>query len=68
MILDLIGKGRHIRTVPVPEWVKAALDCWTSAARITSGHLFRPIRKSGAVMTRKLTPNVIWYVVGRGCR
>jgi site-specific recombinase XerD len=65
VILDLIGKGRHIRTVPVPEWVKTAVDCWTSAARITSGHLFRPIRKSGAVMTRKLTPNVIWYVVGR---
>ncbi len=22
-IVDLIGKGRHVRTVPVPEWVKA---------------------------------------------
>jgi integrase len=65
VILDLVGKGRHVRTVPVPEWVKAAIDCWTSAARITSGHLFRPIRRSGAVMTRKLTPNVVWYVVGR---
>jgi site-specific recombinase XerC len=21
-IVDLVGKGRHIRTVPVPEWVK----------------------------------------------
>jgi site-specific recombinase XerD len=24
--VDLMGKGRHIRTVPVPEWVKAAVD------------------------------------------
>ena len=23
-IVDLVGKGRHLRTVPVPEWVKAA--------------------------------------------
>lgn len=23
-IVDLVGKGRHIRTVPVPDWVKAA--------------------------------------------
>ena len=23
-IMDLIGKGRHIRTVPVPDWVKEA--------------------------------------------
>ena len=30
-VVDLIGKGGHIRTVPIPEWVKAALDQWTAA-------------------------------------
>lgn len=25
-IVDLIGKGGHIRTVPIPQWVKQALD------------------------------------------
>jgi site-specific recombinase XerC len=25
-IVDLVGKGGHIRTVPVPDWVKATLD------------------------------------------
>ena len=25
-IVDLSGKGGHIRTVPVPEWVKATID------------------------------------------
>ena len=39
VIADLIGKGKHIRTVPVPVWVKRALDCWTAAAEIT-GVLF----------------------------
>ena len=24
--MDLIGKGGHIRTVPMPLWVKAAID------------------------------------------
>jgi len=24
-VVDLIGKGGHIRTLPIPEWVKAAL-------------------------------------------
>jgi len=24
-VVDLIGKGGHIRTVPIPQWVKAAL-------------------------------------------
>ena len=27
-IVDLIGKGGHIRTVPVPDWVKATIDLW----------------------------------------
>jgi integrase len=40
-VVDLIGKGRHIRTVPVPDWVKATLDEWTRAAAIADGRLFR---------------------------
>src|SRR5262252_2280639 len=43
VIVDLVGKGGHIRTVPVPQWVKEALDCWMAAAGINSGRLFRAI-------------------------
>jgi site-specific recombinase XerC len=28
VIADLIGKGKHIRTVPIPVWVKRIVDCW----------------------------------------
>jgi integrase len=49
VIVDLVGKGRHIRTVPIPSWVKADLDAWISAASIREGKLFRSIRKDGAV-------------------
>jgi integrase len=34
VIADLIGKGKHIRTVPVPEWAKRAVDEWIDAAKI----------------------------------
>ena len=34
VIADLIGKGKHIRTVPVPAWAKRAVDEWTAAADI----------------------------------
>jgi site-specific recombinase XerD len=27
-IVDLVGKGGHIRTVPMPIWVKSAVDRW----------------------------------------
>ena len=41
-IVDLVGKGGHIRTVPVPDWVRAELDNWLAAAAIDRGRLFRP--------------------------
>jgi site-specific recombinase XerC len=27
-IVHLIGKGGHVRTVPIPQWAKQALDEW----------------------------------------
>ena len=38
--VDLIGKGGHIRTVPIPTWVKAALDQWTRAAGVLRAKSF----------------------------
>jgi site-specific recombinase XerD len=46
-IVDLIGKGRHIRTVPIPNWVKETLDVWLNAAGIESGPLFRCVCRAG---------------------
>ena len=40
VIADLIGKGKHIRTVPVPAWVKRAVDAWAVAAEISAGTIF----------------------------
>ena len=50
VIADLIGKGRHTRTVPMPHWVKAAIDEWTGAAKIGGllhdGNFFAKNRES----------------------
>ncbi len=63
VIVDLVGKGSRIRTVPIPLWVKNYLDEWTTAARINGGRVLRPVRKNGDVCGRRLTQNVIWYTV-----
>jgi hypothetical protein len=49
VIADLVGKGGHIRTVPIPGWVKTATDAWTQAAGLTHGRVFRAISKTGRV-------------------
>jgi integrase len=46
-IVDLTGKARHIRTIPVPDWVYSQLSEWTKAAGIETGHLFRRVSSAG---------------------
>src|SRR5947208_15142967 len=66
-VVDLIGKGGHIRTVPIPRWVKAALDQWTMAADVTEGRVFRAVARTGKVWGKGLSQNVVWYVVKTWC-
>src|ERR1700681_2326269 len=47
-IVDLIGKAGHVRTVPVPTWVKETIEDWLKAADITHGRLFRCVCRAGA--------------------
>ena len=65
IIADLVGKGRHIRSVPVPSWVKKAIDEWTQAASIQTGPLLRPINKGQKIGESGFSPKVIWGVVKR---
>jgi integrase len=63
VIADLVGKGGHVRTVPMPAWVKDAIDAWTTAAGITEGTVFRAINKVGQVWGDGMTAKVVWDVV-----
>ncbi len=63
VIADLLGKTGHIRTIPIPSWVKVAIDEWMEADRITEGALFRSINKTGRVWGTGMTPKGLWEVV-----
>ena len=57
-ITDLVGRAGHVRTVPVPGWVKIAIDAWTEAAGVVNGRLFRSIRRavsSGEVASLRMS-------------
>jgi site-specific recombinase XerD len=62
-IVDLVGKGGHIRTVPVPNWVKEAIDEWLTAAGVSQGRLFRRVPWRGVVCGRDVTEKVVWHIV-----
>jgi integrase len=63
VIVDLIGKGQRIRSVPMPSWTKAAIDSWATSAGITDGLLFRAINKGGRVTGSSMTAQSIFAVV-----
>jgi integrase len=67
VIADLVGKGGHVRTVPVPAWVKTAVDNWLIVANVTTGPIFRAINKAERIGKTAFSPKVIWGVVKAGC-
>src|SRR5215471_9336547 len=46
-LVDLSGKGGHVRTVPVPDWVYRELSTWIEAAKIKTGKVFRRVSSAG---------------------
>jgi integrase len=63
VLVDLVGKGSRIRTVPMPAWTKLAIDEWTAAAGITAGRLLRAVNKGGRVASESMTAQSIFEVV-----
>jgi site-specific recombinase XerD len=64
-IIDLVGKRGKVRSVPVAESVKTALDAWCHAAGITSGAIWRSFRKGDRLEenSRGMSAQAIWCVV-----
>ena len=63
VLADIVGKGNRVRTVPVPSWVKVAIEAWVEAGVIREGRLFRAIHKGGQVWGDSLSEKVIWSTI-----
>ena len=67
VLADLEGKGRRIRTVAIPVWVKHGINAWMTAARIEEGPLLRSIAKGGNV-GKSLSDWAVWSVVEQSAK
>ncbi|MGA7791750.1 MAG: site-specific integrase [Candidatus Acidiferrales bacterium] len=67
-IVDLVGKGGHVRTVPVPDWVISELNDWLDAAAIDQGRLFRRVNKVGKAWGEGITEKAVWDIVKESAR
>src|ERR1039457_3462773 len=62
-IVDLVGKHGRVRTIPVPTWVKVAIDAWTLQASVIDGFLFRPVNRADLIAGESLSEKVVWQML-----
>jgi hypothetical protein len=64
VLVDLVGKGGRIRSVPMPGF---AMGAWTVAVGITDGLVFRGMNNKGQLAGGSLLPqNVMDAVIRSG--
>jgi site-specific recombinase XerD len=62
-IVDLVGKHGRVRTIPMPTWVKSAIDAWTTAVGLTEGYVLRPMSRGDEIRGERLTEKVVWQLL-----
>jgi site-specific recombinase XerD len=62
-LVDLIGKRRKVRSIPLEEPIKIGIDEWLAAAHITEGRIFRSIHRGGKVFGTGLSEMTIWNII-----
>jgi integrase len=65
VIIDLRGKHGRIRSVPVPSWVKAAVDGWAAAAQLGSGRILRGMNRHNQITHDTLTGTAVYDLAAK---
>jgi len=63
VLVDLIGKRDKIRSVPMPNWAKAAIDEWSRRSGVSESLVFRAINKGDRVVGNGITPQAIYNII-----
>jgi integrase len=67
VLADLEGKGRRVRTVAIPAWVKQGINAWMIAAGVEDGRLLRAVSKGGKVK-ESMSGWAVWSVVEQSAK
>jgi hypothetical protein len=52
-----------MRTVPLPNWVKATVDAWLAAGGREDGFIFRRVTHAGTAWGSGISEKAVWWVV-----
>jgi integrase len=62
-IVDLVGKHHWVRTVPMPTWVKVAIDGWATTAVVADGFVFWPVNRGDRASGDGVSEKIIWQLL-----
>lgn len=65
LIVDLLSKGGRVRTVPMPAWVRTAIEAWVKAAGVDGGRLLRPVNKGDKLAGDSMGAAAVYAIVHR---
>ena len=68
VIVDMVGKGKRLRTVAVPVWIKKGIEEWKLAAGINEGPLLRKVNKADMIHGESLTGWGVWSIVEQSAK
>jgi site-specific recombinase XerD len=63
VLVDLIGKRDKIRSVPMPNWTKIAIDEWSKASGVIEGLVLRAVNKGDRMVGDGITPQAIYNII-----
>lgn len=63
VLVDLIGKRDKVRSVPMPNWAKIAIDEWSKASGVSEGLVLRAVNKGDNVVGGGITPQAIYNII-----
>jgi len=63
VLVDIIGKRNKVRSVPMPNWTKLAIDDYAAKAILSDGVVFRSINKGGRVYGNSMSEQALYNLV-----
>ena len=68
VLADLEGRGRRVRTVAIPAWVKQGINAWMIAAGVEDGRLLRAVSKVRQGQREWMSDWAVWSVVEQSAK
>ena len=62
-LVSVIGLHQQGRIVPLPPWVRRALDKWLTVSRLTEGPMFPAVERHGCPTTKRLSAPMVGEIV-----